>query len=64
VNSYCEVEYSILMPGAEIGRYSRIRRAIINTGFKVPDSSVIGFDAQSDRAVGYHVTECGITVVA
>ena len=64
VNSYCEVEYSILMPGVEIGRYSRIRRAIINTGFRVPDSSVIGFDAESDLAVGYHVTECGITVVA
>jgi glucose-1-phosphate adenylyltransferase len=64
VNSYCEVEYSILMPGAEIGRYSRIRRAIINTDFKVPDSSVIGFDPEADRARGYTVTEAGITVVA
>jgi glucose-1-phosphate adenylyltransferase len=64
VNSYCEVEYSILMPGVEIGRYSRIRRAIINTGVKIEDSSVIGFDAASDKAVGHHVTECGITVVA
>lgn len=64
VNSYCEVEYSILLPGAEIGRYSRIRRAIINTGVKVPDSSVIGFDPDVDRANGHTVTEGGITVVA
>jgi glucose-1-phosphate adenylyltransferase len=64
VNSYCEVEYSILMPGVEIGRYSRIRRAIINTGYKVPDSSVIGFDAEADRARGYAITEGGIVVVA
>jgi glucose-1-phosphate adenylyltransferase len=64
VNSYCEVEYSILMPGAEIGRYSRIRRAIINTGVKLPDSSVIGFDLDADRAKGYCVTEGGIVVVA
>jgi glucose-1-phosphate adenylyltransferase len=64
VNSYCEVEYSILMPGAEIGRYSRVRRAIINTGVKVPESSVIGFDLDADRARGYHVTEGGIVVVA
>jgi len=64
VNSYCEVEYSILMPGAEIGRYSRIRRAIINTGVKVPESSVIGFDLEADRAKGYHVTDGGIVVVA
>jgi len=64
VNSYCEVEYSILMPGAEIGRYSRIRRAIINTGVKLPDSSIIGFDLDADRAKGYCVTEGGIVVVA
>jgi glucose-1-phosphate adenylyltransferase len=64
VNSYCEVEYSILMPEAEIGRYSRIRRAIVNTGVKVPESSMIGFDLAADRAKGYHVTEGGIVVVA
>jgi glucose-1-phosphate adenylyltransferase len=64
VNSYCEVEYSILMPNAEIGRYSRISRAIVNTGVKVPESSVIGFDPEADRAKGYHVTEGGIAVVA
>ena len=64
VNSYCEIEYSILMPNAEIGRYSRISRAIINTGVKVPESSVIGFDSEADRAKGYHITEGGIAVVA
>jgi glucose-1-phosphate adenylyltransferase len=64
VNSFCEVEYSILMPGVEVGRYSRVRRAIVNTGVKVPESSVIGFDPEADRAKGYHVTEGGIVVVA
>jgi glucose-1-phosphate adenylyltransferase len=64
VNSYCEVEYSILLPGCEIGRYSRLRRAIVNTGVKVPESSVIGFDLEADRAKGYHVTDAGIVVVA
>jgi glucose-1-phosphate adenylyltransferase len=64
VNSYCEVEYSILMPQVEIGRNSRIRRAIVNTGVKIPDSTVIGFDAEADRASGHHVTEAGIVVAA
>jgi glucose-1-phosphate adenylyltransferase len=64
VNSYCEIEYSILMPGVEIGRYSRIRRAILNTGVKVPESSVIGFDPDADRAKGYTLTESGIAVLA
>jgi glucose-1-phosphate adenylyltransferase len=64
VNSYCEVEYSILMPETEIGRYSRIRRAIVNTGVKVPESSIIGYEVEADRAKGYHITETGIVVVA
>jgi glucose-1-phosphate adenylyltransferase len=64
VNSYCEVDYSILLPDAEIGRNSRVRRAIIDTGVKIPESSVIGFDAEADRAKGYHVTDTGIVVVA
>jgi glucose-1-phosphate adenylyltransferase len=63
VNSYCEVEYSILMPNVEIGRYSRIRRAIIDKNVKVPESSVIGFDLDADKARGCHVTESGIVVV-
>ena len=63
VNSYCEVEYSILLTGAEIGRYSRLRRTIVNAGAKVPESSVIGFDLDEDRAKGYTVTEGGVVVV-
>jgi glucose-1-phosphate adenylyltransferase len=63
VNSYCEVEYSILMPYAEIGRNSRVRRAIIDTGVHVPEHSVIGYDLERDRACGYHVTDSGIVVV-
>src|SRR5262245_55081170 len=63
VNSFCEVEYSILMPEVEVGRNSRVRKAIINTGMKLPESSSIGFDPAADRAKGYHVTEGSITVV-
>jgi glucose-1-phosphate adenylyltransferase len=64
VHSYCEVEYSILMPNVQIGRYSRIRRAIIDSNVSVPESSVIGFDAEDDRSNGYYVTEGGIVVVS
>jgi len=64
INSYCEVESSILMHEVEVGRYSRIRRAIIGPNVKIPESSVIGYDLQEDRAKGYHVTDSGIVVVA
>jgi glucose-1-phosphate adenylyltransferase len=63
VNSYCEVEYSILMPNVKIGRNSRIRRAIIDTDVEIPESSVIGYDVEEDRARGYTVTDSGIVVV-
>jgi glucose-1-phosphate adenylyltransferase len=52
------------MPNAQIGRYSRVRRAIIDTNVRVPESSVIGFDADDDRSNGYHITEGGIVVVS
>ena len=64
VNSYCEIEYSILMPDVEVGRNSRIRRAIVDSGAHIPESAVIGYDLEQDRANGYHVTDSGIVVVA
>ena len=63
VNSYCDVDASILMPHAIIGRYSRVRRAIIDEGVVLPENSSVGFDAEADRALGRVVTESGITVV-
>jgi len=63
VHSFCEIEYSILMPNAVVGRNARLRRAIVNTGVVVAESATIGFDREADRAQGYTVTEAGITVV-
>ena len=64
VNSYCEVDGSILLANSQVGRYSRIRRAIIDAGVKIEESSVIGFDEQEDRRNGHHITEAGIVVVS
>jgi glucose-1-phosphate adenylyltransferase len=63
VNSYCDVDSSIIMPHAVVGRYSRIRRAIVDHGVVLPENSSVGYDAESDRAYGWFVTESGITVV-
>jgi glucose-1-phosphate adenylyltransferase len=64
VNSYCEVEGSILLSNAQVGRYSRLRRAIVDADVEIPDSSVIGFDPEEDVRNGHHVTESGIVVVS
>jgi glucose-1-phosphate adenylyltransferase len=62
VNSYTEVENSILFSHVNIGRYSRIRRAIIDRSIHIPERTEIGFDLKEDRKK-YHVTETGIVVV-
>jgi len=64
VNSYCEIEGAIILQDSQIGRYSRIRRAIIDSGVDMPESSVIGFDADEDMRNGHYVTESGIVVVS
>ncbi|MDQ1474021.1 MAG: glucose-phosphate adenylyltransferase [Bryobacterales bacterium] len=63
VNSYSDVDSSIVMPHAVIGRYSRVRRAILDEGVVLPENSSVGFDPEADRAMGRVVTESGITVV-
>jgi glucose-1-phosphate adenylyltransferase len=64
INSYSEVDRSILMRDVEIGRHSRVRNAIVDSGVKIPDGALIGYDIESDKASGYHVTEGGIVVVS
>ncbi len=63
VNSYCEIDGSILLSNCKIGRSSRIRRAIIPPNFVVPENSVIGYDLDSDRAKGYTVSDSGVVAV-
>jgi glucose-1-phosphate adenylyltransferase len=62
VNSYAEVESSIVFSHVDIGRHCRIRRAIIDRDVHIPEGTVIGYDTESDRQK-YFVTESGITVV-
>jgi glucose-1-phosphate adenylyltransferase len=62
VNSYSEVDTSILFSHVDIGRRCKIRRAIIDRDVHVPEGTVIGYDTEADRQK-YHVTDSGITVV-
>jgi glucose-1-phosphate adenylyltransferase len=62
VNSYTEVDASILFSHVNIGRHCRIRRAIIDRDVQLPEGTVIGYDQESDRQK-YFVSESGITVV-
>jgi glucose-1-phosphate adenylyltransferase len=64
VNSFSLVEDSILFDGVEVGRYAKIRRAIIDKDVKIPAGFEIGHNRELDLARGLTVTEEGVTVVA
>src|SRR5256714_12416238 len=62
VNSYSEVDDSIVFSHVHIGRHCRIKRSIIDRDVHIPEGTVIGFDPEADRQ-RYFVTDSGITVV-
>ena len=62
VNSYSEIDNSILFSHVNVGRHCRIRKAIIDRDVHIPEGTVIGYDTEADRQK-YHVTDSGITVV-
>jgi glucose-1-phosphate adenylyltransferase len=62
VNSYCQIEDSIIFSHVNVGRHSRIRKAIIDRDVHIPEGSVIGYDLEEDKKK-YFVSEDGIVVV-
>jgi len=63
INSYCEIEESLVFSRVDIGRHCRIKGAIIDRDVRLPERTVIGFDPEEDRR-RYHVTDDGIVVVS
>jgi len=64
VNSYSRVEESVLFSGVNVGRGSKIRRAIIDKEVDIPPYTTIGYDLARDLQRGFTITENGIVVVA
>jgi glucose-1-phosphate adenylyltransferase len=62
VHTGAVVEDSILFDNCDIGRYAKVRRAILDKNVKVPEGVSIGYDAEADRK-HYFVTESGIAVL-
>jgi glucose-1-phosphate adenylyltransferase len=64
VNSFALVEDAILFDGVDVGRHSRIRRAIIDKDVRIPGGFEIGWNREIDLERGFTVTDDGIIVVA
>jgi len=62
VHSYATVNWSVILPGVQIGRGAKVNRAVIDRDCFIPDGMVIGEDAVADAA-RFHRTDSGITLV-
>ncbi|MFN7724828.1 MAG: glucose-1-phosphate adenylyltransferase [Rubrivivax sp.] len=62
VHSYSSVNWSVLLPGVQVGRHARLHRVVVDRDCVIPDGMVIGEDAEADAA-RFHRTESGITLV-
>ncbi|MCU0666018.1 MAG: glucose-1-phosphate adenylyltransferase [Candidatus Omnitrophica bacterium] len=63
INSYSQVIDSILMEGVNVGRYAKIKRAIIDKDVTIPSGMVIGYDPEEDKK-RFTITDSGLVVVA
>ena len=62
INSFSEVEESVLFEGVRIGRHARLRRCIVDKDVEIPQGAEVGFNLEADRK-RFHVTENGLVVI-
>jgi glucose-1-phosphate adenylyltransferase len=62
VHTGAYIENSVIFDNCDIGRYAKIRRAILDKNVKIPEGATVGYDLEEDRKK-YHVTESGIVVI-
>lgn len=62
VNSFAEIQDSVLFERVKVGRHAKIRRAIIDKDVEIPSGLEIGYDLEADRR-RFSVTDDGIVVI-
>jgi glucose-1-phosphate adenylyltransferase len=62
VNSYSEIEDSVILPSVNIGDHVKLRRVILDRGCEIPDGFRAGLDIEEDRK-RFYVSEKGIVLI-
>jgi glucose-1-phosphate adenylyltransferase len=64
INSYAQVEDSILFGEVSVGRRCRLKRVIVDKGVRIPPETEIGYDPAADASRGFAITDSGLVVIA
>lgn len=62
VNSFAEVHDSMIFEGVDVGRYAKVKNAIVDKHVKIMPNATIGYDKELDRK-RFIMTPRGIVVV-
>jgi glucose-1-phosphate adenylyltransferase len=62
VNSYCDIEDSVILPSVDVGRYATLKRCVIDKNCRIPEGLVVGVNPADDRK-RFFVSEGGVTLV-
>ena len=62
VHSHCTIEDSVVLPEVSIGRSAVVKRAVIDSGCRLPEGFTVGVDAEEDVR-RFPVTQQGVVLV-
>lgn len=62
VNSFCDVQGAVLLPGVTVGRKVRLKNVVVDSSVRLPEGLVVGEDAEAD-ARRFRRTAKGVTLI-
>jgi glucose-1-phosphate adenylyltransferase len=62
LHSYADVDYSVILPGVDVGRGARLRGCVVDANVKIPDGLVVGEDPEEDGR-RFRRTERGVVLI-
>jgi glucose-1-phosphate adenylyltransferase len=62
VHDYCNIEDSVILPSADVGRHTVLKRVVVEKHCRLPEGLTVGLDPYEDRR-RFHVTERGVTLI-